>query len=101
MIIYGIKNCDKVRAALKQARQQGHDVRVHDFRDNGIDQEQVQAMLSDIALDQLVNKRSTTYRQLSDADKQSIDSNTLVNHPTLIKRPVVFYHDRYTIGLPE
>ena len=101
MIIYGIKNCDKVRAALKQAKQQGHDVRLHDFREAGIDNKLVQAMLADIAMDQLVNKRSATYRQLSESDKNNIDTQTLVSHPTLIKRPVVYYHKKYSIGMPE
>jgi arsenate reductase-like glutaredoxin family protein len=101
MIIYGIKNCDKVRAALKLAKQQGHDVRLHDFREAGIDKKLVQAMLADIAMDQFVNKRSATYRQLSESDKNNIDTQTLVSHPTLIKRPVVFSNGHYTIGLPE
>ncbi len=101
MIIYGIKNCDKVRAALKQAGQQGHDVRLHDFRSDGIDIALVEAMLADIDKNQLINKRSTTYRQLSDAEKDNIDSTTLVTHPTLIQRPVVYDQNHYRIGLPE
>lgn len=101
MIVYGIKNCDKVRAALKLAKQQGHDVWLHDFREAGIDKKLVQAMLADIAMDQLVNRRSATYRQLSDSDKHNLDIETLVAHPTLIKRPVVFSSGHYTIGLPE
>lgn len=101
MIIYGIKNCDKVRAALKQAKQQGHDVQLHDFREDGIDKKLVQSMLQDIALDQLLNKRSATYRQLSESDKNNIQIKTLVSHPTLIKRPVVLSHKQYTLGMPE
>ena|SRR5690554_5178934 len=99
MIIYGIKNCDKVRAALKQAQQAGQDVHLHDFRSDGIDTKLLQAILKDIDMDRLVNKRSTTYRQLQ--SKDNIDQETLIAQPTLIKRPVVFHNNRYTLGLPE
>ena len=99
MIIYGIKNCDKVRAALKQARQAGQDVRLHDFRSDGIDANLLQAILKDIDMERLVNKRSTSYRQLQ--SKDNIDLKTLMAQPTLIKRPVVFHNNRYTLGLPE
>lgn len=101
MIIYGIKNCDKVRAAVKQAKQQGHDAHLHDFRVAGIDEKLVKAMLADITMEQLLNKRSTTYRQLSESEKNNIDAQTLVSNPTLIKRPVVFSHKHYSIGLPK
>ncbi len=101
MIIYGIKNCDKVRAALKQAKQTGQNVELHDFRSEGIDQKLLKAMLADIDMDQLINKRSTTYRQLDSTEKENIGMDTLINHPTLIKRPVVFHNNRYTLGLPQ
>ncbi|KAA3648937.1 MAG: arsenate reductase [Proteobacteria bacterium] len=98
MIIYGIKNCDKVRDALKQAKQAGENVRLHDFRSDGIDAQLLEAMLADIELSQLINKRSTTYRQLESKDNIGIE--TLIAHPTLIKRPVVLSRDQFTIGLP-
>ncbi|MCW8870334.1 MAG: arsenate reductase [Proteobacteria bacterium] len=101
MIIYGIKNCDKVRAALKQAKQKGHDAQLHDFRVDGVNEELVQAMRSDIGMKHLVNLRSATYRQLPESDKNNLEIETLVTHPTLIKRPVVFSNGHYTIGLPE
>jgi len=100
MIIYGIKNCDKVRAALKQAKQANYDLRLHDFRQDGIDVALVEAMLVDIDMQQLLNKRSTSYRQLDAETQQNIDIETLVTHPTLIKRPVVFNNGHYSIGLP-
>lgn len=100
MIIYGIKNCDKVRAALKQAQQAGQDVMLHDFRSDGIDAKLLRAMLTDIDISQLINKRSTTYRQLDKDTQQNIGIKTLVAYPTLIKRPVVFHDDHYTLGLP-
>lgn len=103
MIIYGIKNCDKVRAAVKQAKQaefDGNDVKVHDFRVDGIDENLLKAMLADIEMSQLINKRSATYRKLDKQEQKSITLDTLISHPTLIKRPVVFHDNHYTLGLP-
>ena len=99
MIIYGIKNCDKVRAAIKQASANNSNVKLHDFRVDGINQELVNGMLQDIELSQLLNKRSTTWKQLDEAVKATPDSALLVKHPTLIKRPVVFVDGHYQIGL--
>ncbi len=99
MIIYGIKNCDKVRAALKQARTTGTDVKLHDFRVDGISLELVNGMLKDIPLLTMVNKRSTTWKQLTAEQQQQVTPQLLVEHPTLIKRPVVFDGDSYRIGL--
>ena len=102
MIIYGIKNCDKVRAAMKSAKADakinGVDAKLHDFRVQGIDEDLVNAMLADIELSQLLNKRSTTWKQLDEFQKIEPNAGTLVAHPTLIKRPVVFDGKTYRIG---
>ena len=98
MIVYGIKNCDKVRAAMKQATAEGAQPTLHDFRVDGIDSDLVASMLQDIALNQLLNKRSTTWKQLDEDTKAKVDIDTLVAHPTLIKRPVILVDGRYQIG---
>ncbi len=99
MIVYGIKNCDKVRAALKKCQIDGIEAQLHDFRVDGIDQVLVNAMLKDIDLSQLLNKRSTTWKQLSEAQRENVDASTLIEYPTLIKRPVVYDQGHYRIGL--
>ncbi len=99
MIIYGIKNCDKVRAAVKQAKADGAEVELHDFRVHGIDEALVNDMLKDIDMADLLNKRSTTWKQLSDFEKIEPNVGLLVANPTLIKRPVVFEEKKYRISL--
>lgn len=99
MIIFGIKNCDKVRAAIKSAKADGVEVQLHDFRVQGIDEALVKSMLVDIELTALLNKRSTTWKQLDDFQKIEPNVGLLVAHPTLIKRPVVFDGKNYRIGL--
>ena len=99
MIIYGIKNCDKVRAAIKQCKLDGLSAQLHDFRVDGIDQALVEAMLRDIDMSELLNKRSTTWKQLSDFQKIEPNVGLLVANPTLIKRPVIFDGKKFRIGL--
>ncbi len=99
MMIYGIKNCDKVRAAVKQAKADGIEIELHDFRVHGIDETLVNDMLKDIDMADLLNKRSTTWKQLSDFEKIEPNVGLLVANPTLIKRPVVFEAKKYRIGL--
>ncbi len=98
MIIYGIKNCDKVRAAMKSAKADEPNAKLHDFRVQGIDEGLVKAMLADIELGQLLNKRSTTWKQLDEFQKIEPNVGLLVANPTLIKRPVVFDGKTYRIG---
>ncbi len=98
MIIYGIKNCDKVRTALKQAKADGHEAILHDYRVDGVDESLVLAMLKDIPMVELLNKRSATWKQLSDQQRSQIDVTLLINYPTLIKRPVVSEGVGYRLG---
>ena len=39
--------------------------------------------------DKLVNRRSTTWRELSEKEKEGDPLPVLIAHPTLIKRPVI------------
>ena len=99
MIIYGIKNCDKVRAALKKCQADGIDAQLHDFRVDGIDETLLRNMLQDLSMADLLNKRSTTWKQLSDFQKIEPNLGLLVANPTLIKRPVIYIDGQFRIGL--
>ena len=89
--VYGIRQCDTCRKALKwlEARDIAH--RFHDFRVNALDAKLLALWLASPFADQLLNRRSTSWRGLSGAEKQSAGDDLLqllLAHPTLIKRPV-------------
>jgi len=90
--VYGIKQCDTVRKALRWLDDKGIAHQFHDLRVAGFDSATLEGWLLTTEFDSLVNRRSTTWRSLSDSEKQNTDpahlSTLLLAHPTLVKRPV-------------
>jgi arsenate reductase len=90
--VYGIRNCDSCRAALKWLATRNVPNTFHDFRKDGLSEDLLRSWLSSAHGPYLLNKRSATWRQLTDAEKAAAERNPLaafLAHPTLIKRPVV------------
>ena len=97
MILYGLKNCDTCRKAMKALEAAGHAPRLHDVRADGLDRAQVEAWLK-IFGDALVNTRSTTWRGLTADERAEPAAALLIRHPTLMKRPIIEDGDRVTLG---
>jgi len=90
--VYGIPNCDTVRAALKWLQARGAPYTFHDFRKEGVPGDELRSWLASSYGPGLLNKRSATWRQLSAEQKQAAGSDPVPlfqQHPTLIKRPVI------------
>lgn len=90
--VYGIKNCDTVKKALKWLDGEGIAYSFHDLRTDGVNEEDVKRWAEALGWESLLNKRSTTWRELPEKDKNDLDFDRavmlMVKHPTLIKRPV-------------
>ncbi|MEE4292717.1 MAG: Spx/MgsR family RNA polymerase-binding regulatory protein [Xanthomonadales bacterium] len=90
--VYGIRNCDTVRAALKWLDGRNLPHVFHDFRREALDERELRRWLASPHGEALVNRRSATWRKLDEAEKQRADSDPaqlLLEQPTLIKRPVI------------
>lgn len=102
MKVYHLKACDTCRKAIKALESAGHELSLHDVRADGLDAATVEMLEAALGYDVLVNKRSTTWRGLDDVVKAKLDRamavSLLVEHPTLMKRPVIQSGDNYTIG---
>jgi len=100
--LYGIPNCDTVKKAQKWLAQQNIDYSFHDYRKDGLDEELVQFFLSHLSWSELLNKRSTSYRALTDEQKAGLNEVTAValfiEFPTLIKRPLLIDGDNALLG---
>lgn len=100
--LYGLKNCDTCRKALKALSAAG---RAHDFvdvRSDGVSAEQIAAWAGALGWEKLLNTKSTTWRGLSEAEKQGVDEPKAValmaEHTTLVKRPVIEADGNVTVG---
>jgi len=94
MLIYGLKNCDKCRAARKVLL---NSVFV-DLRENPFPKMEICTLVENYG-DDIVNKKSTTWRSLTEADRQLTTTDLLEAHPTLFKRPIIKDSEgNYTFG---
>lgn len=93
--VYGISNCDTVRNALKwlEARKVPHTF--HDFRKEGVPEAELRKWLASAHGSSLLNRRSTTWRQLSAAQKQAAESDPV---PLFLEQPTLFKRSVFTDG---
>ncbi len=107
--LYGIKNCDTVKKARKWLDANDQSYTFHDFRADGLSASQINTWLKQVDGQILINKRSTTWKQLSDQQKSLFGAESLskdaiaivVDNPTLIKRPVLETPKEVTVGFKE
>lgn len=100
--LYGIKNCDTCRKARKALDGTGIPYQFHDLREDGLSAPLLEHLLERVAVLTLLNRRSTTWRNLDDADKEGVDANKarslMLAHPTLLKRPLLDTGDEILVG---
>ncbi|NQV83822.1 MAG: arsenate reductase [Rhodospirillales bacterium] len=105
IIVYGLKNCDTCRKALKWLEVEDKEHEFYDLRKDGVDAATVKRWTKAVGWDVLLNKRGTTWRGLDDALKdETNESNAaalMVQHPALIKRPVFEAGGRVIVGFKD
>ena len=93
--IYGIKSCSTMKKAFTKLDELGVNYNFHDYKKQGIDKESVQRWVNELGIDKVLNKRGTTWRKLTDEQKQAADANIdtaidlLIENTSMIKRPIV------------
>lgn len=92
-IVYGIPNCDTVRKARKWLTEQQLDYRFHDIRKDGLTPAQVERWFSQLSAEQVLNKRSSSWKSASaqlPAEPSEQELAALISQePTLLKRPLL------------
>lgn len=105
MTLFGIKNCDTVRKARRWIEDHKLPVHFHDFRDDGLHREDLEFWCNSVGWETVFNRRSTSFRTLSDVDKTNIDKakalSLMLTYPTLIKRPVLVVGKQVLVGFNE
>ena len=100
--MYGIPNCDTIKKAKKWLQNAEIQFEFHDYRKQGIDAQLVTLFCTQLGWEQVLNKRGTTYRQLTQQQKDTLNEaeaiSLLVEYPAMIKRPILLVNDQYHIG---
>lgn len=100
--LFVIKNCDTCRKARKALDEKGLPYQIHDLREDGLSAALLEHILERVPVLEVFNRRSTTWRNLPEEDKQDIDANKvralIMANPTLLKRPLLDTGDEIRVG---
>lgn len=100
--IYGLKTCDTTRAARKWLDAAGIAYTFHDVREDGLTKAHVEGWVKQLGWEKVLNKTSTTWRELPEGVKSGVDAKKavalLIEHPTLVKRPVLDRDGEFCLG---
>ena len=93
--VFGIKNCDTIKKALKWLTAEGISHKFHDYRKDGMAGVPLTNWCKELGWEVLLNRRGTTWRKLPDDVKDSIDEASaltlMLEQPAMIKRPVFVF----------
>jgi arsenate reductase len=91
--IHGIKACDTMKKAQAWLASHGVAYAFHDYKTAGVTAAKLRGWAGEVGWEALLNKAGTTFRALSDVDKQGLNEAKalalMVAQPSLIKRPVL------------
>jgi arsenate reductase len=92
--LYGIPNCDTVKKARTWLLDHHVDFTFHDFKKQGLERATAAAWLDQRDWEVLVNRKGTTWRNLTDEQKAAVvdqDSalDLMLANTSVIKRPVL------------
>ncbi|PYF10214.1 arsenate reductase-like glutaredoxin family protein [Rhodobacter viridis] len=88
MIVYGIKTCGTVQKALAALTAAGKAPVLRDIRKEPLTADERAEFIAAFG-EKLINRSSTTWRALSEAERAAPIEALLQAHPTLMKRPVI------------
>jgi arsenate reductase len=104
-VIYGIKNCDTMKKAFKWLKTAGHDFTFHDYKKQGLDEAVLRDAIAEHGWENVINRRGTTWRQLPDVVKESMDSDAAIkiaqDNPSIIKRPLLVHQGEIHLGFKD
>ena len=98
MTVYALKTCDTCKKAVKALEAAGYQLEVIDIRSAGLPKARLSEWLKLHGEDTLVNRKSTTWRGLDAATRNTKPLQLLMAYPTLMKRPVIIVDGAIHIG---
>jgi arsenate reductase len=103
LTIYGIKNCDTMQKAMKWLEANNLSYHFHNYKTDGLAEDLFDRFKSSIQLDQLINTKSATFKELDEQSRQNLlnpkKSFAMVSANTsVLKRPILELNGKYIIG---
>lgn len=102
ILLHGIRNCDTVKKARAWLDSAGIDYVFHDYKVAGVPAERLRGWVGRLGWPALLNRAGTTWRMLSDAERQVADDEAAIAlmgaHPSLIRRPVLTDGETLLVG---
>lgn len=92
LTLYGIPNCDTVKKARDWL--DGHKIgyAFHNYKTDGVDAATLKGWVKVLGWEKVLNKGSTTYQALPDADKAGLTEaraiKLMISQPSMIRRPI-------------
>ncbi len=104
--VYGIPNCDVTRNLTRWLKENNLEFSFHDYKTMGISKSKLADWCKQKGLEQLLNKRGTTWKNLPEAEKETITDlpsavNLMATYTSLIKRPVIEMDGQLFVGFNE
>lgn len=93
MILYGLKNCDTCRKALKALPEADF----VDVRADGVPDTVLSSAYEELG-SALLNTRSTTWRELSETERAKAPIELMKAYPAVMKRPLIEDQGRFHLG---
>ena len=92
--LYGIPNCDTVKKARAWLTAHGLEHEFHDFKKQGLPQDELAHWLDTVGWEKLLNRKGTSWRKLDPQVQASVHdapsaAAVMRLQPSVIKRPVV------------
>lgn len=94
MKVYGIKNCNTMKKTFDFLEAEGIKYEFIDYKKQAPTQELLEGFADLTSFENLINKKGTTYRKLSDSDKELLNTKAsalqvLTQNSSMIKRPII------------
>lgn len=104
--VYGIPTCDTIKKTLLWFKQNDINVDFHDYKKLGLPKEKLTGWCKQENWKALLNKKSTTWRNLTIETQENIKTPkdailVMLRNKSIIKRPVIEYDEKILIGFDE
>lgn len=100
--LYGIPNCNTVKAARTWLDAHGVAYTFHDYKKAGVTDSKLKIWCKVFGWETVINRAGTTFKKLPDAAKSDLDQAKaialMIGQPSMIKRPIVEHEGGLLVG---